>query len=190
MTLQNATQALKKFFGYDQFRPLQADIIQAVYERRDVLVLMPTGGGKSICYQIPAVTLEGTAVVISPLIALMKDQVEGLSANGIPAAYINSSMDAAQIRRVEDAAIDGQRTRDFNDLLLAEAKILDQRQRIDVFLQFKHQVAGNPRFLGEIDASRRTEFAPHEDVVAHREIRRQAQLLVNDRNAVIARIGR
>lgn len=107
MTLQNATQALKKYFGYDQFRPLQADIIQAVYEQRDVLVLMPTGGGKSICYQIPAVTLEGTAVVISPLIALMKDQVEGLSANGIPAAYINSSMDAAQIRRVEDAALDG-----------------------------------------------------------------------------------
>lgn len=107
MTLQNATQALKKYFGYDQFRPLQSDIIQAVYDNRDVLVLMPTGGGKSICYQIPAVTLEGTAVVISPLIALMKDQVEGLSANGIPAAYINSSMDAAQIRRVEDAALDG-----------------------------------------------------------------------------------
>jgi ATP-dependent DNA helicase RecQ len=86
------------------YRPI---LFRLFTDNRDVLVLMPTGGGKSICYQIPAVTLEGTAVVISPLIALMKDQVEGLSANGISAAYINSSMDAAQIRRVEDAALDG-----------------------------------------------------------------------------------
>lgn len=107
MTLQHASQALKKYFGYDKFRPLQSEIIQAVYDRRDTVVLMPTGGGKSVCYQIPAVTLEGTTIVVSPLIALMKDQVEGLSANGIPAAFINSSLDAAQIRRVEDAAIQG-----------------------------------------------------------------------------------
>jgi len=107
MNLQHATQALKKYFGYDAFRPLQADIVQAVYERRDTLVLMPTGGGKSICYQIPAITLEGTAVVVSPLIALMKDQVEGLIANGIPAAYLNSSQGSAETRNVEEAAADG-----------------------------------------------------------------------------------
>lgn len=103
----SAAAALKKYFGYDSFRPLQSDIIQAVYSRRDVLVLMPTGGGKSICYQIPAITQEGVAVVVSPLIALMKDQVEGLSANGIPAAFINSSMTSAQQQNVEDALMAG-----------------------------------------------------------------------------------
>ncbi|MDO8369076.1 MAG: DNA helicase RecQ [Saprospiraceae bacterium] len=107
MTLTNASAALKKYFGYDQFRPLQADIIQNVYNGRDTLVLMPTGGGKSVCFQIPAITLDGVAVVVSPLIALMKDQVEGLSANGIPAAFINSSMNADQQRNVETALLAG-----------------------------------------------------------------------------------
>ena len=107
MDLQQATKALKKFFGYDAFRPLQAEIVQAVYDRKDTLVLMPTGGGKSICYQIPAVTLPGTAIVVSPLIALMKDQVEGLIANGVSAAYLNSSQSSAEVRNVEDAAADG-----------------------------------------------------------------------------------
>jgi ATP-dependent DNA helicase RecQ len=107
MNLQLAQEALKKTFGYEQFRPLQADIISALYAGRDTLVLMPTGGGKSICYQLPAITLEGTAIVLSPLIALMKDQVEGLSANGVPAAFLNSSLDAAQQRKVEDALVGG-----------------------------------------------------------------------------------
>ncbi|MCB9306502.1 MAG: DNA helicase RecQ [Lewinellaceae bacterium] len=107
MTLDLAHKALKKYFGYDQFRPLQAEIIQAVYDKRDVMVLMPTGGGKSICYQIPAITMDGVAVVVSPLIALMKDQVEGLSANGIPAAYINSTLTGEQTRNVENALLAG-----------------------------------------------------------------------------------
>ncbi|MFN0035670.1 MAG: DNA helicase RecQ [Saprospiraceae bacterium] len=107
MTLSHAAAALKKYFGYDQFRPLQADIIQAVYDGRDTLVLMPTGGGKSVCFQVPAITLEGVAVVVSPLIALMKDQVEALSANGIPAAFINSSIGTDQQRNVESALLAG-----------------------------------------------------------------------------------
>ena len=107
MSLANAAAALKKYFGYEVFRPLQAEIIQAIYDKRDALVLMPTGGGKSVCFQIPAVTLEGVAVVVSPLIALMKDQVEGLSANGIPAAFINSTLNAEQARNVESALLAG-----------------------------------------------------------------------------------
>ena len=107
MNLTQASAALKKYFGYDQFRPLQADIIQRVYDGNDTLVLMPTGGGKSLCFQIPAITQEGVAVVISPLIALMKDQVEALSANGIPAAFINSSNSLAQQQNVETALLAG-----------------------------------------------------------------------------------
>ena len=107
MTLAHASAGLKKYFGYDRFRPLQAEIIQTVYDKKDALVLMPTGGGKSICFQIPAITMEGTAVVVSPLIALMKDQVEGLSENGIPAAYINSTLTAEQARNVENALLAG-----------------------------------------------------------------------------------
>ena len=92
---------LKKFFGYTSFRPLQADIIRRIVDGKDSLVLMPTGGGKSICFQLPAIYLQGTALVVSPLIALMKDQVEGLIANGIPAAALNSLMPEAEQQRVK-----------------------------------------------------------------------------------------
>ncbi len=107
MNLQVAAIALKKYFGYDHFRPLQAEIIQNVFDKKDTLVLMPTGGGKSLCFQIPAITQEGVAVVVSPLIALMKDQVESLSANGIPAAFINSTLNQDQQRNVENALLAG-----------------------------------------------------------------------------------
>ncbi len=108
MDITTARHALKQFFGYDHFRPMQADIISALYAGQDALVLMPTGGGKSVCFQIPAVTLPGTAVVVSPLIALMKDQVEGLRAAGVRAAFLNSSLDSKSQLAVEDAFFTGE----------------------------------------------------------------------------------
>lgn len=87
---------LKKYFGYDTFRADQESIIRDVLENRDALVIMPTGGGKSLCYQLPAIHLPKTTLVISPLIALMKDQVDSLRANGIPAAFFNSTQTAEQ----------------------------------------------------------------------------------------------
>src|ERR1043165_9084814 len=93
-------QALHHFFGYNEFRHSQLDIIQNVLHSKDTLVIMPTGGGKSICYQLPAVLLPGITIVVSPLIALMKDQVDALRANGIPSAFLNSSQSPADQQQV------------------------------------------------------------------------------------------
>ncbi|GLB52244.1 ATP-dependent DNA helicase RecQ [Neptunitalea chrysea] len=93
---------LKTYFGYDRFRPLQEEIITNVLDGHDSLVIMPTGGGKSICYQLPALMLTGITLVISPLIALMKDQVDGLNTNGINAAFINSSQSEAEHHTIFD----------------------------------------------------------------------------------------
>lgn len=93
---QEAGALLRRFYGYDTFRPQQADIIRSVCSGRDCVVLMPTGGGKSLCYQIPALVMEGVAVVVSPLIALMNDQVQALRANGIPAAALHSNQTEAE----------------------------------------------------------------------------------------------
>lgn len=106
--IREAREALKLYFGYEQFRPMQEQIISNVLAKQDVLVLMPTGGGKSICYQVPAVVLPGLSVVVSPLIALMKDQVEALLVNGIPAAYLNSSQNAEEQYNIENKCLSGQ----------------------------------------------------------------------------------
>lgn len=93
---QKSLKLLKKHFGYEQFRPLQAEVISHVMAGKDALVLMPTGGGKSLCYQIPALAMEGVTLVVSPLIALMKDQVDALRANGVSAASLSSAATPAE----------------------------------------------------------------------------------------------
>jgi ATP-dependent DNA helicase RecQ len=99
---------LERHFGYKTFRPQQEEIIEHVLAGNDAVVLMPTGGGKSLCYQIPALALDGLTVVISPLIALMKDQVQALQGNGIPAAFINSSLDPLEERAIDERLENGE----------------------------------------------------------------------------------
>ena len=94
-------ELLKRYFGYDEFRPLQAEIINAVMDGNDTLVVMPTGGGKSLCYQLPALALPGVTLIVSPLIALMKDQVDALKANGIAAECLNSGMSGEEQSHVQ-----------------------------------------------------------------------------------------
>ena len=100
-------ELLKKYFGYDSFRPQQEEIIEKVLSGADSLVLMPTGGGKSLCFQIPALLLPGTAIVVSPLISLMKDQVDALRSNGVAAAFLNSSQTFEEQQMILEACHKG-----------------------------------------------------------------------------------
>jgi ATP-dependent DNA helicase RecQ len=92
-------QKLKEVFGYDTFRPHQREIAESFLAGRDTLAILPTGAGKSLCYQLPAIVRDGLTVVVSPLIALMKDQVDQLTASGVAATFLNSSLESAEAKK-------------------------------------------------------------------------------------------
>ncbi len=133
--MDRALQILKSVYGYDAFRPQQKDIIDHVVGGHDALVLMPTGGGKSICYQIPAMILEGTCVVVSPLISLMKDQVDALQANGVEAEALNSSNDEYINRAIRERCWRGELKILYisPERLVAEIPWLQQNIKVSMF---------------------------------------------------------
>ena len=117
---QQALEVLQNTYGYDKFRGQQHDIVSTLIAGNDALVLMPTGGGKSLCYQVPSLVRPGTGIIVSPLIALMQDQVDALKALDLNAAFINSSMDASSIARTEQALLSG----DLDMLYVAPERLL------------------------------------------------------------------
>ena len=125
--INRARQVLKEYYGYDSFREKQEEIITSILDGKDVVTIMPTGGGKSICYQIPAIILDGITIVISPLISLMKDQVDNIKNIGIKSAYINSTLSDSEINSI------------LNDVIEDEVKILyvaPERLESTEFLNF------------------------------------------------------
>jgi len=135
MTLTNESlkEALQQYFGFDQFKGRQQDIIHSVLQGKDTFVIMPTGGGKSLCYQLPALMMEGTALVISPLIALMKNQVDsirGHSQQDDIAHFLNSSLTKAQMRLVKQDIMDGK-----TKLLFIAPETLTKEENITFFQQ-------------------------------------------------------
>ncbi len=125
-------QALKHFFGYDSFRPGQREIVEAALQKRDMMIVMPTGGGKSLCFQLPALLKPGLTVVVSPLIALMQDQVEALQDNGIGATFLNSTLSSQETRSRETEIQEGK----IKLLYVAPERLLGER-----FLPFLDIVA-------------------------------------------------
>jgi len=111
---------LKKYFGYTEFRPLQKEVIESVLNKKDAFVLMPTGGGKSLCYQLPTIMQDGLCIVVSPLISLMKDQVDGLVQNGVNAAYLNSALDF----ETQQIIIDSLKNNEIDLLYVAPERLL------------------------------------------------------------------
>lgn len=134
-----AKEILKSFYGYDSFRDNQAEIIAKILQKQDCLVLMPTGGGKSFCYQIPAMMMPGTAVIISPLISLMKDQVEALKSNGIEAAALNSGNDFNMDTIVRRKCLDGSLKLLYisPEKLLTEIPFLLKQITVSLFLRHR-----------------------------------------------------
>jgi len=120
--VKKARVILKKMFGYETFRPVQEDVVAAMLDGKDAFVLMPTGGGKSLCYQIPSIVREGTGIVVSPLISLMKDQVDALTRCGVKAAYYNSSLKVLEAKQVLARFSNG----DLDMLYVAPERLLSQ----------------------------------------------------------------
>ena len=134
--MDEALAALRRFFGFEDFREGQREVVEAVLAGHDTVVVMPTGGGKSLCYQLPALMREGVTVVVSPLIALMKDQVDALQARGLPATFINSSLDFEE----QKERIAGMRRGDFKLVYVAPERFRSshfvealRRARISLF---------------------------------------------------------
>ena len=125
--MPTAEHMLKTYWGFDAFRPAQKEIIDAVLSGKDVLALLPTGGGKSVCFQVPALLKEGVCLVISPLVALMKDQVENLERKGIPALNIHSGMSYPELKKALINACNGQ----YKFLYVSPERI-----ETDLFLEF------------------------------------------------------
>ena len=132
-------QALKKYFGYDSFRDGQEEIISQALSNKDLLVIMPTGGGKSLCFQLPALLKQGVTIVVSPLISLMQDQVTSLLDNGIRATFLNSTLDFNEVRRREDAILTGK----VKLLYLAPERLVSDR-----FQDFLNTMARNVSIAG------------------------------------------
>ena len=122
-SLADAVSSLRKHFGFDDFREGQRDVIGSILEGKDAVVVMPTGSGKSLCYQLPAMILEGATLVVSPLIALMKDQVDALLARGLPATFINSSIPESEQR----ARIEALRRREHKLVYVAPERFRSSR---------------------------------------------------------------
>ena len=122
-TLEDARRALKDYFGYEDFRPGQKSVIEALMAGRDALAVMPTGAGKSLCYQIPSIVLPGIAIVVSPLVSLMGDQVRALVQAGVHAAYLNSTLSPAAQGRVIERA----RAGEFDIIYVAPERLEDAR---------------------------------------------------------------
>ncbi len=127
---EKLSEFLEKYFGFKEFRPGQKEIIESILSRRDTLAVMPTGGGKSLCYQLPALISQGTAIVISPLISLMKDQVDSLQKNNFPTTFINSSLNYYEISDRLNAAVSGK-----IKLLYIAPERLESRQFIEAISQ-------------------------------------------------------
>lgn len=132
--MQNKHELLKQYFGHDAFRPLQEEAVDTILNAQDLLMILPTGGGKSLCYQLPSLIMEGTTVVISPLLALMYDQVRALQANGINAYMISSMQERDEIKEIEQQLFAGQ---------VKLLYIAPERLASEYFLQLLHQIRIN-----------------------------------------------